>query len=490
VIRFPRWSAAAAALVAAAFSSTAATARPAFTRTPLEIGAVTPELLDRSLVQRTVSLLTAANLAGAVRVTITWKRGQTALDPNLLADLSYGIDQAQAAGADAYLTIYPDGSSETPVTAADRAAFARFAASLARSLPRVRHVIVGNEPNLNRFWMPQFGPGGTDVAAPAYERLLAQTYDALKAASPGVEVVGGTLAHRGADVPGTGRDTHSPKRFILDLGAAYRASGRRRPIMDAFAYHPYMERSSLPPTFQHLLSTTLTIADYGKLVSLLGRAFDGTGQSGSALPIVYAEFGVESLVPPAEQELYSGTEPSSTHPVPEAVQARYYAQAMQLAACQPTVRTFLVFRLIDSPTLPDWQSGLYYADRATPKSSRDAVAAAAARARTPAPTGCARLLAPRPLVSFFPRGRPTHRFPTVKPILLLCDEDCEYELELYRLRDGTVLADASGDALAGVRVHVAPGRRPLPRGSYGLRIRVRATAYAANAFTAKREFGL
>jgi hypothetical protein len=476
--------------VAATTASTAATGSRAFTRAPLEIGAVTPELLDRSLVQRTVSLLEDANLAGAVRVTITWKRGQTALDPNLLADLGYGIDQAQAAGADAYLTVYPAGSSETPVTPGDRATFARFAASLARALPQLHHVIVGNEPNLNRFWLPQFGSGRTDVAAPAYERLLAQTYDALKAASPGIEVIGGALAHRGADVPGTGRDTHSPKRFILDLGAAYRESGRRKPIMDAFAYHPYMERSSLPPGFQHLMSTTLTIADYGKLVSLLGRAFDGTGQQGSALPIVYAEFGVESRVPAAVQELYSGAEPSSTHPVAESVQARYYAQAMQLAACQPTVRTFLVFRLIDSPTLPDWQSGLYYADRLTPKSSRDAVAAAATRARTPTPAGCARLLAPRPLVSFFPRGRPTRRFPTVKPVLVLCDEDCEYELELYRPKDGTILADASGAALAGARVHVSLPRRPLPRGSYGLRIRVRALAYIANAFTAKREFGL
>jgi len=473
----------AAVLAAAAASSAQA-------RTPLQVGAVTPELLDRRLVVNTVSLLTAANLADAARVTVTWKRGQTALDPNLLDDLRYGIDQAQGAGADVYLTVYPDGSSETPISASDQGSFARFAASLARAMPEVRHFIVGNEPNLNRFWLPQFGPSGNDLAAPAYERLLARTYDALKAASPGVDVVGGTLAHLGADVPGTGRDTHSPARFILDLGAAYKLSGRRKPIMDAFDYHPYMERSNLPPSFHHLKSRTLTIADYGKLVSLLRRAFDGTAQPGSTLPIVYGEFGVESQVPAQEGELYSGREPSTTHPVTEAVQAKYYAQAMQLAACRPTVRTFLLFRLIDSPALPDWQSGVYYADRHTPKSSGAAVAAAAKRARSATPTGCARLLAPRPLVAFFPVRSPTRRFPTVKPLLLLCDEDCNYEVRLFRLRNDARLADVAGAAVAGVATHIRLPATRLAPGRYRLTIRVTAAAYKANAFRTKHDFRL
>jgi hypothetical protein len=482
VTRIARWSAVLAAVLAAAASSSAQA------RTPLQIGAVTPELLDRSLVANTVSLLTAANLGDAARVTITWKRGQTALDPNLLNDLEYGIGQAEAAGADVYLTVYPAGSSETPLSAADQATFTRFAASLVRAMPGLRHVIVGNEPNLNRFWLPQFGPEGSDAAAQAYERLLARTYDALKAASPGVEVVGGALAHRGADVPGTGRDTHSPARFILDLGQAYRLSGRRKPIMDALAYHPYLERSDLRPSFQHLKSTTLTIADYGKLVSLLRRAFDGTKQPGSTLPIVYAEFGVETRIPAALQSLYTGTEPLTTHPVSEAVQARYYAQAMQLAACQPTVRTFLVFRLIDSPLLADWQSGLYYADRKTPKSSLATVAAAAERWRTPTPAGCARLLAPRPFLSFFPVRPPTPRFPTIKPLLLLCDQDCYYEVRLFRLRDDRRLLDWTGTAIAGNTKHIGLPLGPLAPGSYRLTIRVTALAYTANAFTAKRDF--
>jgi hypothetical protein len=459
-------------------------------RTPLQVGAVTPELLTRKLADSTIALLRGANLGDAARVTVTWKQGQRALDHNLLADLHLAVRHADAAGIDVYLTVYPDGSSATPLTAADQAAFAEFAASLANAMPEVRHVIVGNEPNLNRFWLPQFGAEGTDAAAPTYERLLARTYDALKAASPGVEVVGGALAHRGGDVPGTGRDTHSPARFILDLGKAYRESGRRKPIMDALAFHPYLDSSDQPPSFQHLRSTTVTIADYGKLVSLLARAFDGSPQRGSTLPIVYAEFGVETRVPAAMQSLYTGVEPSTTHPVTEALQAKYYAQAMQLAACQPTVRTFLLFRLIDSPTLSDWQSGVYYADGETAKSSLAAIAAAADRARTPTPTGCGRLLAPRPFVSFFPVRPPTPRFPTIKPLLLLCDEDCYYQVRLFRLRDDMRLLDWTGTAIAGNTKHISLPVGPLAPGSYRLTMRVTALAYPANAFTAKRDFRL
>jgi hypothetical protein len=51
------------------------------------------------------------------------------------------------------------------------------------------------------------------------------------------------------------------------------------------------------------------------------------------------------------------------------VQAAYYRQALQLAACQPTVRGFLIFHVTDETDYNRWQSGVYYAD-GTPKSSR------------------------------------------------------------------------------------------------------------------------
>ena len=114
------------------------------------------------------------------------------------------------------------------------------------AIPSVQDVIVGNEPNLNLFWMPQFAADGSNAAAASYLALLAETYDALKRVAPELNVIGGSLSARGSDDPAGSRPTHSPTRFIQDLGVGYRASGRDRPVMDMFSLHPYPENSSCP----------------------------------------------------------------------------------------------------------------------------------------------------------------------------------------------------------------------------------------------------
>src|SRR5206468_829079 len=112
-----------------------------------------------------------------------------------------------------------------------------------------------------------------DLAAPAYERLLASTYDFLKTENPNLNVIGAALSPRVGDNGLGARPTHSPTTFIQDMGKAYRASGRRLPIMDAFAIHPYPEKSAVPPSIAHPRSTTVGFADYPKLVKMLGKAF-------------------------------------------------------------------------------------------------------------------------------------------------------------------------------------------------------------------------
>ena len=272
-------------------------------------------------------------------------------------------------------------SGVTPLTDAARARFAAYAASIPRLLPDVRDVIVGNEPNLNLFWMPQFGPNGEDAAAAAYLQLLAQSYDAIKAVDGDVNVIGGAVSFRGSDDPHAKRQTHSPTAFVHDLGAAYRASGRDRPVMDMFSLHPYPENSSIPPDFAHPRSTTIGIADYGKLVALLGEAFDGTAQPGSKLPLVYGEYGVQTEIPPAKQRVYTGFEQPAVKAVDEATQGRYYAQAIRLAACSPNVRMLLFFHVFDEFQRQRLQTGVYYAD-GTPKSDLATVAEAAREAES------------------------------------------------------------------------------------------------------------
>ena len=318
-----------------------------------------------------------AKLAGldSIRMTATWKTGERALPASEATALTNAIDAAEFTGIRVILSIYPYGSSVTPLTDTAQADFAAFAASIAQQFPYVHDFIVGNEPNLNRFWMPQFAPDGSDAAATSYEQLLATTYDALKAVRAHITVYGGALAPRGIDKPGTKRDTHSPTAFIADLGTAYRDSGRATPIMDAFAFHPYPENSTIG-FIPHPNSTSLGIADYDKLVALLGTAFDGTAQRGSSLPILYDELGIETQIPPEKASLYTGTEPSTTKPVTEDVQARLYEQAMAMTFCQKTVIGLLLFHVVDEKPLSAWQSGLYYAD-GTAKSSLQAVRGAA-----------------------------------------------------------------------------------------------------------------
>jgi hypothetical protein len=333
--------------------------------------------------QVAMSKMELAKAAGfdTIRVTALWTTGQSAVPQDQLQALQSIAAAGVFLDIRVVATIMPTGSRVTPLSAAARTQFARFAADLVRKVPSIREYIVGNEPNLNRYWLPQFGPQGEDVAATAYVQLLARTYDLMKAADPGVFIDGGSVSPRGIDRPGTGRDTHSPTAFITDMGTAYRALKRKKPIMDGFAFHPYGENSSTPPARAHSTGTSLGLADYPKLVSLLGKAFDGTAQKGSKLPILYDEYGVDTQIPMPKRTFYSGTEPATTKPVTEAVQAAFYDEALREAACQPNVRGFLIFHVTDETDYNRWQSGVYYAD-GTPKTSRALVKASMNAIRT------------------------------------------------------------------------------------------------------------
>jgi hypothetical protein len=317
----------------------------------------------------------------AVMVSSMWTPGATGPSAQERLALDNVVKGADAQGMRVFVFVWHGLSGHTPRTVRARRQFAAYTAALARAFPHIRDIVVGNEPNLNTFWRPQFGPGGIDAAASEYLDLLARTYDALKTVSSHIQVIGGALAPRGSDRPGTKRDTHSPTRFIQDLGAAYKASGRSRPVMDAFSMHPYMRTSDLPPTETHAASTTITIGDYPKLAALLSHAFAGTPQRGRGLPVYYTEFGVQTRVPAAHRGPYTDLKsPSAADAVDPKTQARYYGEALELAACQPTVKGLFVFHTFDETDLAGWQSGLYYADQ-KPKPSLPAFRKAAVDAR-------------------------------------------------------------------------------------------------------------
>jgi hypothetical protein len=333
-----------------------------------------PELADQR-----VALAADAGF-DALNVTTAWAPGQTEPDPGELQILRNVAGAADKHDLRLLITAYATRPRSAPNAEPQQEQYAEFLANLARELPTVRNFAVWNEPNLNGFWLPQFDASGNDVAASGYTSLLGRSYDALKVVSEKIKVYGGNLAPRGFDDADSPRPTHSPTTFIRDMGTAYRESGRTKPIMDVFALHPYLTRSAIPPTQPHT-GTSLGFADYDKLVSLLGEAFDGTAQPGSQLPIAYTEFGVQSIVPESAEEPYTNLQsPLGRDAVPEQTQADYYKDAFELAACQPTVIAVYIFHLFDEADLNRWQSGPYYTDT-KPKSSLDAIKSAADKAR-------------------------------------------------------------------------------------------------------------
>src|SRR5262245_13442701 len=436
----------AAAVIAFAAAPVAHAGGPTMT---LGVAEDTVKVSDPVLAQVRMHLLRLAGFT-AVRITSQWLPGDVAPPNDQLEMLRTVTGAAKLTGVRVYVSVYSPGSKTTPLTPEARSQFTQYAAALVRAVPLIDNVIVGNEPNLNRFWLPQFNPDGSDAAAPAYLTLLAQTYDAIKAADPGVTVWGGALAPRGNDKPNGTRPTHSPTVFIRDLGTAYRASGRTTPVMDGFSFHPYPDNSSQSPDTRHPNITTIGLADYDKLVRLLGVAFDGTAQAGSTLPILYDEFGIESQIPKGKLKLYTGTEPTTTKPVTESTQATYYQRGLRLAFCQPNVVGVLLFHSQDEAARLSWQSGVFYAD-GTPKSSLRAVRDALQRTRGGSIARCQGLgldvsptLVRFPTQSEFTDGN--------RDVNLRCDLDCVWELRATREDTGGTAAIRRGYARADTTV--------------------------------------
>jgi hypothetical protein len=403
-----------------------------------------------------------AVLAGfnAVRLSERWDLGQTALAPDAAQRLANAVAAADLDNIHVIVSIYPRGSTQTPLTDGSRADFAAWAVSVVKAAPTVKEVIVGNEPNLNRFWLPQFSLDGGDAAATAFLPFLATTYDALKLTDPTLIVGGIGLSPRGGDNPNAPRKTHSPTAFLTDLGQAYRESGRQLPIMDELGFHPYEDASDVDPLAgTHPTTTTIALADYQKLVALLGAAFDGTAQPGSTLPILYDEFGVESQIPARKASLYSGKEPAFTHPVTEATQGDFYREGISLAFCQPTVKGILLFHVTDENVLGAWQSGVYYAD-GKPKRSIGAVRAAALDAHQGDIASCAGLkLTPKASV------RVLSRINGNMSAVIRCNFTCDFRLRLERLPAGSATASLAGEAQGDTPLTV-PMARLVHKGQY------------------------
>jgi hypothetical protein len=239
----------------------------------------------------------------------------------------------------------------TPITAHEQARFCSFAKAALAEVPHARALVVWNEANSPTFW------AGT---AAQYASLLARCYDVLH--------------RRGLTLLDSTASAHSPEHFLRELGAAYRASGRTLPLVDAFGHNPYPRTPGEPPGMVHATGF-VGQGDYPRLVRVLRTSF------GSAPEVWYLESGYQSTVPPTLRGHYRGRENVET--VTPELQARRLGEAIRLAACQRDVRAFFNFELVDEWRLAGWQSGLVWRGV-----HRKPAAAAFASAARQAAAGC------------------------------------------------------------------------------------------------------
>lgn len=341
--------------------------------------------------------------AGWIRITATWVPTQVEAYNDIEA-VCNAVREANARGIKVLLNLIPVWGEDKrfPQRSGAQNTFATLAGHYVQQLATnplcqpdqdAIYIEILNEPNNPVFLKQQFYPDGTSAAPRLAVRTLAAAYDAIKRKGRelGVDtvVIGPGLAASGNDNPRSSRPSHSPTLFIRKMGEAYREMRRKRRIFDAFSHHPYGDESSQAPSFTHPFSTTISLADYNKLRAELGRAFDGTGQKGTDVPIWYTEYGFETVVDAPKSNYYiNGPQPASIRAIDEAIQAGYIRQALQLAACQPTVEALLFFHVKDERNLTDgWQSGSFYAD-GSPKSSLPAIRQAVMDARSGAIASC------------------------------------------------------------------------------------------------------
>jgi hypothetical protein len=313
-----------------------------------------------------------ANGMTAVRATVLWDetqpteiRGEDAL--------ARSVEAAVANGLEVSMAISPVRATAVTGTYDGTELFAQYCLLVAQAFPQVKNLIIGNEPNQPRFWRPQFDSQGKFVSGAAYERLLARTYDVLKGYDASIRVIGIGLSPRGGDDPN--KPDHidtSPVHFIHDMGVAYRASARSGPLMDEVGFHPYPNpnKTDDPPAKGYQWPNA-GLTQLSRLQQAFWDAFHDTGQP------TFEETGVEwnHLLEPVKWALdetayqvstvglpgYTGAD-RSTRLVSEATQAKYYAQIVNMYACDSRVASILFFKWVDETRLEGYQSGFQSLD--------------------------------------------------------------------------------------------------------------------------------
>ena len=311
----------------------------------------------------------AATGMTANKMTVNWDPA----NPEAITERAFldrAIPQAQARGIHLSFGIH---IGKARAITDDPKALERFAdwlRILAATYPEVKEFVIGNEPNLTRFWQPQFNANGTPASGIAFARFLAASYDALKEVNPEITVVGLGLSPRGNDMPRAPSNiSTSPVKFIHDLGIGYLKLDRDKPIMDVLGFHPYPAKDR-DPLAKGYKWPNAGIANLNRIKQAIWDAFDGTAQPTFAEPgleqerpltFKLDEVGWQVAIPARNRHSYYGRENVKT--TNERTQAKIYGELVAKVACDPSVSELLFFGLADEANLDRWQAALMRADR-------------------------------------------------------------------------------------------------------------------------------
>src|SRR5918992_1885363 len=426
------------------------------------------------------------------RITLAWDPDQ----PTAIRDkesLDRYVANSTAAGIRLSVVISPSRARALFNSASTSTAFVRFVAQFARTYPQIKDIAVGNEPNQPRFWQPQFSTRGAGLACSNYQRVLAQAYDALKAVDSSITVLGVSLSPRGNDnaLAATNAST-SPIRCIRDMGVSYRASGRRRPIMDELAFHPHPNSNAHTFLVGYRWPNAGT-SNLNRVKQASWDAFRGTAQpifAEAGRPVSRAarpplrfrlnEIGWQTAIPTTSMHAYYGKE--SVRPLAsERHQSDVYSALVPYLACDPSVRSMLYYGLVDEPDLDRWQAGLIRADGTRRPSFgvvRSALGRGLARCTRRPTTWRHKTKVVGATARFSTRRRSASE--TSWSFVAASEESSLYRAAMYRLK-GRSLSAAARKKLA-----AAVGRRRSPKPVFSARGKVRAHLGTFIRFPRKR----
>jgi hypothetical protein len=301
------------------------------------------------------------------RIAVFWDPA----NPTTIVDQAFldrSVPQATKRGVEVMFAIYPLKARALVDTPDGVDLFAQYAAKVAQRYPQVRKIICLNEGNQPRFHQPQFDAVGRGISGAVQERAMAACYDALKAVDPGLDVIAFGLSPRGNDdFEAESNVSHSPVRFLEEVGAAYRASGRTKPIADDVSIHCYPNKNTDSPTVGYAWPK-IGCVNLDRLKQAWWDAFHGTAQpvfrepgaTGPFVRIFVDEVGYQARVAADKASLYNGSE--NVPVVDESTQGSYYAQLIALMACDPDVALLNFFHAVDEQSLAAWQSGIVLPD--------------------------------------------------------------------------------------------------------------------------------